>query len=63
MKKGIQNRGKSKMKPRKQAVEVICPKCKFTEIIYMPKEELPRCPECQKAQMVIREILSEGKSY
>jgi len=51
------------MKPRKQAVEVICPKCKFTEIIYMPKEELPRCPECQKSYMIIREILSEGKSY
>jgi len=42
---------------------VICPKCKFTEIIYMPKEELPRCPECQKSYMIIREILSEGKSY
>lgn len=51
------------MKPRKQAVEVICPKCKHTEIIYMPKEELPECSECGKSRMVIREILSEGKSY
>ncbi len=51
------------MRPKKQAVEVVCPKCQHTEIIYMPKEKIPICPKCQKVQMVIKEILAEGKSY
>ncbi|MFC1829843.1 hypothetical protein ACFL0O_09545 [Thermodesulfobacteriota bacterium] len=43
-------------------LEVKCPKCKFTEIIYIQKEDIPRCPECD-IQMIIQEILVEGKSY
>ncbi len=50
-------------KIRQEAVEVVCPKCKHTEIIYMPREEIPVCPSCRKGRMVIREILTEGKSY
>ena len=47
---------------KKEPVEVICPKCRFTEIVYLPIEDLPRCPEC-KTRMLISELLDEGKSY
>ena len=43
-------------------VEVVCPKCQRTEIVYIPKEQIPKCPDC-KTQMVLREVLREGKSY
>jgi transposase-like protein len=43
-------------------VEVVCPKCQRTEIVYIPKEQIPKCPDC-KMQMVLRELLREGKSY
>ena len=43
-------------------IEVICPKCKHTEIIYLQKEDMPKCPKC-KIRMIIREVLREGKSY
>jgi ribosomal protein L37AE/L43A len=42
--------------------EVVCPKCQRTEIVYIPKEQIPTCPDC-KTQMVLRELLREGKSY
>ena len=51
------------MKPKKEAVEVICPRCKRTEIVYLPKEEMPKCPDCRAVRMVFRELLAEGKSY
>jgi hypothetical protein len=44
------------------AVEVICLKCKRTEILYVPTEEIPKCPNCN-IRMTINEILREGKSY
>ena len=50
------------MRSAKEAIEVICPKCKRTEIIYLPEEEMPKCEQC-KIRMVIRELLNEGKSY
>ncbi len=50
------------MREKKEAVEVVCPKCKRTEIIYIPKEDIPKCPDC-KIKMIIRELLTEGKSY
>ncbi len=43
-------------------LEVECPKCGYTEIIYAPQEEIPLCPKCS-TQMAIKEILTEGKSY
>ena len=46
---------------RKEAVEIICPKCKRTEIIYITKEEMPKCEDCN-VSMVFRELLKEGKS-
>ena len=42
-------------------IEVVCPKCKHTEIIYLQKEDMPKCPQCT-IRMIIREILREGKS-
>lgn len=47
---------------RREPVEVRCPRCRYTEIIYLPKEEIPRCPQCN-IQMSISELLDEGKSY
>ncbi|SMC27125.1 hypothetical protein SAMN02746041_02868 [Desulfacinum hydrothermale DSM 13146] len=50
------------MREKLEPVEVMCPKCKETRIIYLPKEEIPACPRCG-VPMVIRELLDEGKSY
>jgi len=47
---------------KQEPVEIICPKCRYTEIIYLPIEDLPKCPECH-TQMLINELLDEGKSY
>jgi ribosomal protein S27E len=47
---------------RLEAVEVKCPKCRYLSIIYIPQEDIPKCPECG-TQMVINELLDEGKSY
>ena len=47
---------------KKEPVEIICPKCRYTEIIYLPIEDLPRCPQCN-TKMLISELLDEGKSY
>ena len=44
-----------------QTVEVVCPSCQRTEIVYLPEEQIPDCPKC-KVEMVIREILTEGKA-
>jgi len=46
----------------KEQVEIICPKCRHTEIIYLQKEDIPKCPNCD-VRMVLREFLREGKSY
>ena len=45
-----------------EALEVVCPRCRHTELVYSPKEEIPKCPAC-KIRMVVKEILTEGKSY
>ncbi|MEE4253144.1 MAG: hypothetical protein V2I50_03770 [Desulfuromusa sp.] len=45
-----------------EPVEIICPKCRYTEIIYLPITDLPLCPIC-KTKMLINELLDEGKSY
>ena len=45
-----------------QAVEVVCPKCQRTEIVYIPRESIPKCQDCH-CPMVLRELLREGKSY
>jgi ribosomal protein S27E len=42
-------------------VQVKCPFCDHTEIIYVPKEHMPKCPE-HDVKMNILEILEEGKS-
>jgi len=47
---------------KQEPVEIICPKCRYTEIIYLPITDFPRCPTC-KTQMLINELLDEGKSY
>ncbi len=47
---------------QKEAIEIVCPKCKRTEIVYITKEEMPKCEDCN-VRMVFRELLKEGKSY
>ena len=36
-------------------VEVKCPLCDHTEIVYIPKEDIPQCPE-HRIKMIINEI-------
>jgi hypothetical protein len=45
-----------------EAAEIICPKCKRTEIVYLKSEDIPKCKDCN-VRMVFRELLTEGKSY
>jgi hypothetical protein len=47
---------------KQEPVEIICPKCRYTEIVYLPIADLPLCPKCN-TQMLINELLDEGKSY
>jgi len=50
------------MRDKSEAIHVKCPVCDHTEIIYIPKEEIPKCPKCG-LRMTICELLDEGKSY
>jgi ribosomal protein S27E len=50
------------MPQRNEPIEVVCPNCRRTEIVYIPKESIPRCEDCDR-RMVLRELLREGKSY
>lgn len=45
-----------------EAVEVVCPRCRATQIVYLPTEEVPKCPDC-RVEMLVSEILTEGKYY
>lgn len=44
----------------REFVEVICPQCRQTRIIAVPEEPMPRCEIC-KREMIIKEVLTEGK--
>lgn len=41
-------------------VEVACPMCNQRKIICLPKETIPQCEFC-RVEMVIKEVLTEGK--
>jgi hypothetical protein len=47
---------------KKEPAQIVCPRCRHTEIIYLPQEQFPRCPDCD-IPMIIAELLDEGKSY
>jgi ribosomal protein S27E len=47
---------------KSEAIEIVCPRCNRTAIVYIPEQQIPRCPDCN-IQMVIRELMKEGKSY
>ena len=51
------------MRGNNEALQLICPKCRYQMIVYTPLEDLPLCPECKESRMVIEELLDEGKSY
>lgn len=53
---------KLKMRDKIEAIEVKCSNCGRTQIIYIPKEDIPDCPDCRK-KMVIKELLDEGKAF
>jgi phage FluMu protein Com len=55
-------KGETGMRDKREAIQVKCPRCKRTQIVYIPEEEVPKCPDC-KVQMIIEELLDEGKSY
>jgi hypothetical protein len=58
----IKYRGLAMSKDRDvTVVEVKCPLCDHTEIVYIPKEDIPECP-IHRVKMNIHEILEEGKS-
>lgn len=44
----------------REFVEVACPVCDQRKIICLPEESIPNCEFC-KVEMVIKEILTEGK--
>jgi ribosomal protein S27E len=50
------------VRDKKNPVQIKCPKCKRTQIVYIPEEDIPDCPDC-RVQMNIEELLDEGKSY
>jgi Zn finger protein HypA/HybF involved in hydrogenase expression len=50
------------MRDKREPVQIKCPKCKRTQIVYIPEEDIPDCPDC-RVQMNIEELLDEGKSY
>ena len=45
-----------------EPVEVICPQCRRTEIVYLDKEKMPECPKCG-VKMVLHDILKNGKMH
>ena len=45
---------------KREFVEVACPRCKQTNIVCLPEEDIPECEFC-KVKMNIKEILTEGK--
>lgn len=53
------------MRGENEPVQLVCPKCRETIIVYLPIDDLPPCPnpECDGTQMVIEELLDEGKSF
>ena len=52
-----------RMRGKNEPIQLICPKCRYEMIVYLPLEDLPMCPECKETRMVIEELLDEGKSY
>ncbi len=54
--------GEKAVRDKAEAVQVKCPVCDQTQIIYLPKEPIPRCP-IHDVEMILRELLDEGKSY
>jgi ribosomal protein S27E len=54
--------GEGNMRDKAEAIQIKCPTCDHTQIIYIPKEEIPKCPKCD-IRMIIGELLDEGKSY
>lgn len=51
------------MRGKNEPIQLVCPKCRYQMIVYLPLEDLPMCPECENTRMVIEELLDEGKSY
>lgn len=59
-KDGQHKDGPLKDRYRRGFVEVMCPKCRTTRIIVVPEEPMPRCETC-RVEMIVKEVLTEGK--
>lgn len=46
--------------PKLESIEAVCLKCDTRKIFYLDKEPMPTCDQCGR-EMVIREVLREGK--
>ncbi len=44
----------------REFVEFACPICNQRKIVCLPEESMPKCDYC-KVDMVLKEILTEGK--
>ncbi len=44
----------------REFIEVACPICDSRKIICLPEEPMPKCDVC-RIEMVIKEVLTEGK--
>ena len=41
---------------KKEPIQVKCPRCKLTEIIYIPDEDIPHCPECGTRMVIVEPV-------
>lgn len=49
------------MREKLEPVEVCCPRCGRTQIVYLPEEKPPVCPE-DRLVMVVRDPVGDGRS-
>ena len=45
---------------KREFIEVVCPLCNQRKILCIPDESIPKCEFC-KVEMVLKEVLTEGK--
>lgn len=45
---------------KREFVEVACPLCDRRKIVSLPEENIPQCEFC-RVEMVLKEVLTEGK--
>ena len=46
-----------------EPVEIVCPKCQRTEIVYLPKESIPNCEQYDVPMMLRDEVIGVVRVY